>query len=65
MCRDFSQLNHIYRFYKKNNYKNLITSNLVLRSADLFNKIKTKIKNVSLEKFFILKQIIYMEEFQN
>ena len=52
MCQRFSQLNHIYRFYKKNNYKNLITSNLVLRSADLFNKIKTKIKNGEFGEIF-------------
>ena len=52
MCRNFSQLNNIYKFCKKNNYKNLITSNLVLRSADLFNKIKTQIKNGEFGEIF-------------
>ena len=52
MCRNFSQLNNIYKFCKKNNYKNLITSNLGLRSADLFNKIKTQIKNGEFGEIF-------------
>ena len=45
MCRNFKQLNEIYKLAKKNKFKNLLSSNLVLRASEIFNKIKKKIRN--------------------
>jgi len=45
MCRNFKQLNEIYNLAKKNKFKNLLTSNLVLREAKIFKKIKNKVLN--------------------
>jgi len=44
MCRNFKQLNKIYKLAKKNKFKNLLSSNLVLRDAEIFNKIKKRIR---------------------
>jgi len=45
MCRNFKELNEIYRLAKKNKFKNLLLANLVLREAKIFKYIKNKILN--------------------
>ena len=43
MCYNFNELKKIYNITKKQKFKNLIYSNLVLRSSSLFTSIKNKI----------------------
>ena len=52
MCRNFKQLNEIYKIAKKNKFKNLLSSNLVLRDSKIFNKIKKKIRNGEFGKIY-------------
>lgn len=45
LCRTFSDLRKIQKLTKKNNYKNLIYSNLVLRSSKILNSILKQIRS--------------------
>ena len=48
MCRNLNELNLIKKLIKKEKYKNLLFSNLVLRSSQLLKDI---IKEISVGKF--------------
>ena len=52
MCTRLIDLNRIYKIVKKNNFKNLLFSNLVLRNSKIFNKILKKIKKGDLGKIY-------------
>lgn len=43
LCRSLEEINKIFKLIKKNNFKNLLYSNLVLRNAEIFKNILKKI----------------------
>lgn len=43
LCRTFAETKKIYKLIKKNNFKHLLYSNLVLRNASIFKEILRKI----------------------
>ena len=52
MCRSFKELNEIVKISKKNKFKNLLTSNLVLREAEIFKKITKELSKNSFGKIY-------------
>ena len=52
MCTTFKDLKDIHKIAKKNKFKNLLYSNLVLRSAKLFNKVIRQIRSGKFGKIY-------------
>ncbi|MAV57014.1 MAG: hypothetical protein CMI79_05770 [Candidatus Pelagibacter sp.] len=52
MCRTIKDLKDIHKIVKKNKFKNLLYSNLVLRSAKVFNKVIKQIRSGKFGKIY-------------
>ena len=52
MCRNIKELNSIYKNIKKNKFKNLLCSNLVLRSSKVFKYVLNQIRSGKFGKIY-------------
>lgn len=52
MCRTIKDLNRIFKIIKKNKFKNLLYSNLVLRSSKVFNEVIKQIRAGEFGKIY-------------